>query len=108
EPPETVFADKIRATTYPTRETGGVIWAYMGPAALQPPLPELEWTLVPESHVYAHKRFQHCNYLQNVEGEVDSAHVSFLHHEFLAENFEETIAGQVLLARAIDSAPTFL
>ena len=72
------------------------------------PLPELEWTLVPESHVYVHKRFQHCNYLQNVEGEVDSAHVSFLHREFLPENFEETIAGQVLLARAVDRAPTFL
>ena len=33
----------------------------------------------PESHRIATKRIQFCNYLQNVEGEVDSSHVSFLH-----------------------------
>jgi hypothetical protein len=44
-----------------------------------PRLPELEWTHVPESHRYVTKRIQACNYLQNVEGEVDSSHVSFLH-----------------------------
>jgi len=58
--------------------------------------------------VYVHKRFQHCNYLQNVEDEVDSSHVSFLHREFRPEKFEAAIAGQVLLARAKDSAPKFL
>jgi phthalate 4,5-dioxygenase len=85
-----------------------VIWAYMGSQATMPELPQLEWTLVPQNHVYVHKRFQHCNYLQNVEGEVDSSHVSFLHREFRPEKFEAAIAGQVLLARAKDSAPEFL
>ena len=73
-----------------------------------PEMPQLEWTLVPQSHVYAHKRFQHCNYLQNLEGEVDSSHVSFLHREFRPEKFNAAIAGQVLLATAKDSAPKFL
>jgi phthalate 4,5-dioxygenase oxygenase subunit len=106
--PECSFKHKIRQTAYPTREAGGVIWAYLGPQATMPELPQLEWTLVPESHVYVHKRFQHCNYLQNVEGEVDSSHVSFLHREFRPEKFEAAIAGQALLARAKDSAPKFL
>jgi len=108
EPTECSFRHKIRQTAYPTREAGGVIWAYMGPQAKMPELPQLEWTLVPQSHVYVHKRFQHCNYLQNVEGEVDSSHVSFLHREFQPEKFEAAVAGQVLLARAKDSAPKFL
>jgi phthalate 4,5-dioxygenase oxygenase subunit len=34
--------------------------------------------------------------------------VSFLHREFRPEKFEASIAGQVLLARAKDSAPKFL
>jgi phenylpropionate dioxygenase-like ring-hydroxylating dioxygenase large terminal subunit len=107
EPAECGFKDKIRQTAYPTREAGGVIWAYMGPKATMPELPQLEWMLVPQNHVYVHKRFQHCSYLQNVEGEVDSSHVSFLHREFRPEKFEAAIAGQVLLARAKDSAPKF-
>jgi hypothetical protein len=64
--------------------------------------------LVPHRHVYAHKRFQHCNYLQNIEGEVDSSHVSFLHREFRPEKFNAAIAGQALLAQAKDRAPKFL
>jgi phenylpropionate dioxygenase-like ring-hydroxylating dioxygenase large terminal subunit len=79
EPAESDFREKVRATAYSAIEKGGVVWAYLGPRATQPPLPELEWTNVPESHRYVTKRIQHCNYLQNVEGEVDSSHVSFLH-----------------------------
>jgi phthalate 4,5-dioxygenase oxygenase subunit len=108
EPAECSFKHKIRQTAYPTREAGGVIWAYMGPQEIMPELPQLEWTLVPQNHVYVHKRFQHCNYLQNVEGEVDSSHVSFLHREFRPEKFNAAVAGQVLLAQAKDTAPRFL
>jgi nitrite reductase/ring-hydroxylating ferredoxin subunit len=108
EPPECSFKHKIRQTAYPTREAGGVIWAYTGPQEIMPELPQLEWTLVPQTHVYAHKRLQHCNYLQNVEGEVDSSHVSFLHREFRPEKFNAAIAGQVLLVQAKDTAPKFL
>jgi phenylpropionate dioxygenase-like ring-hydroxylating dioxygenase large terminal subunit len=79
EPAESDFRNKVRATAYSTIEKGGVVWAYLGPRETQPPLPELEWTNVPESHRYVTKRIQFCNYLQNVEGEVDSSHVSFLH-----------------------------
>src|ERR1700756_2602720 len=48
EPPESNFKGKIRQTAYPCREQGGAIWAYLGPRAEPPPLPQLEWSLVPE------------------------------------------------------------
>ena len=41
------FAHKIRTTAYPTTEAGGLIWAYMGPAALVPPPPLFAWTQAP-------------------------------------------------------------
>src|SRR5439155_6350462 len=82
--------------------------AYMGPIERIPELPQLGWTLVPESHRYVHKRFQRCSYLQNVEGEVDSSHVSFLHREFHPEKFTGSVSGQNLLSRASDSAPVFM
>jgi nitrite reductase/ring-hydroxylating ferredoxin subunit len=79
EPAESDFRTRVRAAAYPCLERGGVAWAYLGPAEDMPELPELEWTHVPESHRYVTKRIQACNFLQNVEGEVDSSHVSFLH-----------------------------
>jgi len=79
KPAESDFRTKVKAVAYPCQERGGVLWAYLGPEADVPRLPELEWTHVPESHRYVSKRIQACNYLQNVEGEVDSSHVSFLH-----------------------------
>jgi phenylpropionate dioxygenase-like ring-hydroxylating dioxygenase large terminal subunit len=79
EPAESDFKSKVRATAYPVQERGGILWAYLGPDAEIPRLPELEFTHVPESQRYVTKRIQFCNFLQNVEGEVDSSHVSFLH-----------------------------
>jgi phthalate 4,5-dioxygenase len=79
EPPEYAFAGKVRTIAYPTREFGGVIWAYLGPADRLPELPKLEWARVPESHRYVSKRRQETNYLQAVEGGIDSSHSNFLH-----------------------------
>ncbi len=79
EPPTSRFAEKIRITAYQAVERGGVIWIHMGPKELAPKIPDLEWTLVPASHRVVSKRIQFCNYLQNLEGEVDSSHAMFLH-----------------------------
>src|SRR5260370_21046880 len=55
----------------------------MGPPELKPPLPGFEWVRVPHAHRYVSKRTQDCNYLQAMEGGIDSAHVSFLHRHDL-------------------------
>src|SRR5690606_23163633 len=41
EPAESNFKNKVRAKAYPCREQGGIIWAYMGPREVPPPMPEL-------------------------------------------------------------------
>jgi phenylpropionate dioxygenase-like ring-hydroxylating dioxygenase large terminal subunit len=81
EPPESRFKEKVAHTAYLCGEAGGVIWAYMGPRDGQdvPPLPRFEWTLVPENQRWVHKIYQATNYLQGLEGGIDSSHVSFLH-----------------------------
>ena len=78
EPPESSFASKVRHVAYPCQDQGGVVWAWMGPTA-PPPLPQLEWTLLPESHTLISKRVQECNWFQALEGGIDSSHISFLH-----------------------------
>ncbi len=80
EPADSVFKDKIRITAYPTRDAGGLVWAYMGPPELMPAsLPHFEFMDLPESHVHHTKRLQLSNWAQAVEGGIDSSHISFLH-----------------------------
>jgi len=79
EPPNSPLCRHVRLPAYPVRERGGVLWAYLGPDKEPPPLPELEWNLVPESHVALSARIQECNWLQALEGEIDSAHAAILH-----------------------------
>src|SRR5690606_19352054 len=58
---------------------GGILWAYMGPPELQPEPPMYEWATVPDAHRHVSKRQQDCNYLQAMEGGLDSFHSTFLH-----------------------------
>ena len=79
EPEGSNFKTKVRIKSYPCVEKGGVVWAYMGPPELKPEFPDLEWTLVPESHRFLTRHIQECNWLQAVEGGFDTSHLTFLH-----------------------------
>jgi nitrite reductase/ring-hydroxylating ferredoxin subunit len=79
EPPDSPVKNTIRAKSYPVREWGGVVWAYLGPADKQPEIPQLEWGTLPPSGRQIIKYVQRCNWVQALEGDIDSSHVSFLH-----------------------------
>ena len=80
EPARSRLKEHVRIKAYPCQERNGMIWTYMGPdAASPPPLPNLEWNLVPAEQVHVSVRVQECNWLQAVEGEIDSAHAPLLH-----------------------------
>jgi phthalate 4,5-dioxygenase len=78
EPPESDFKDKVRVKSYPAREFGDTVWIYMGPGT-PPDLPRMEWATVPASHRRVAMWIVECNWLQVLEGNVDTAHVLFLH-----------------------------
>jgi phthalate 4,5-dioxygenase oxygenase subunit len=78
EPAESDFKTKVKATAYPTRERGGVVWAYLGARAKPPPLPELEGNMLPQATAWAYQ--QSANWLQILEGHIDTVHVGFLHY----------------------------
>jgi hypothetical protein len=59
-----------------------MIWAFMSPAERVPDLPALEVALVPASHRYVSKKWQDCNWVQALEGSIDTAHFSFAHLSF--------------------------
>ena len=86
----------VKITAYPTVERGGLVWAYMGPKEHQPGPPDFEWTRVPSTHCHVSKTFEDCNWLQALEGGLDTAHGSFLHNNQL---------GNKKLLRQRDGAP---
>src|ERR1700691_2834945 len=61
--PDLNAKDLIRIKSYPVREWGDMIWAYMGSASTGsaseiPDLPALEMALLPASHRYVSKKWQ--------------------------------------------------
>lgn len=85
EPPDSMFKSKVTITTYPTWEGGGLIWTYMGDAALQPPVPDYEFTRAPATHRHVSKTLEECNWLQALEGGLDTSHSSFAHNNNIGE-----------------------
>jgi phenylpropionate dioxygenase-like ring-hydroxylating dioxygenase large terminal subunit len=84
EPAETTFAHKISTTAYPTVEAGGVIWAYLGDAEARPPVPHFAWTQAPATHRHVNKVLQESNWLQGLEGGIDTSHAPILHRVLAA------------------------
>ncbi len=106
EPEESGFARKIKLQSYPLIERGGVLWTYMGPPEYTPPWPEWEFTMVAPAQRFVSKRLQECNWLQAMEGGIDSSHVSFLHRDGLQSDplFKGAKGNQYNLS---DSKPVF-
>lgn len=85
EPAGSSFHERIRDVAYPCQEAGGAIFAYLGPG--EPPLlPAYEFLTVPAPQRYASKALHECNYLQGNEGNIDPAHLSYLHKMFREGN----------------------
>ena len=80
------FRARIKLKSYPCIERAGIVWTYMGPPDRRPAPPAIEWAEVPTKRRYVTKRIQECNYLQAMEGGIDSSHVGFLHGGELHRN----------------------
>jgi nitrite reductase/ring-hydroxylating ferredoxin subunit len=79
------FKDRIKGRTYPVRETGGIVWAYLGPRGEEPPFPHWPFMDLPDSNRINVRAIVNCNYVQVIEGLVDSSHLTVLHGSALAK-----------------------
>jgi phthalate 4,5-dioxygenase len=106
EPPTRGF-ERLAHASYPVHEAGGLLWAYMGPAQLQPPFPKFPWLNLPEDQLLVVKMHQATNYLQGVEGDLDPAHPNYLHRDFAIDDHASwSAAGWQSIAKLMsDGAP---
>ena len=79
EPDDTEFSRKVQTVAYPVTEAGGLIWTYMGPVEKQPPPPLFAWTQVAVEQRHVNKTFEECNWLQAMEGGLDTSHAPIMH-----------------------------
>jgi phthalate 4,5-dioxygenase oxygenase subunit len=80
EPPERreAFAQTVPVTHYATREAGGLVWVYMGKREMPPKFYDFEFHFAPADSILR-CAIVHGNWLQGFEGQLDSAHLNFLH-----------------------------
>ncbi len=79
EDAESTFKDKILLTSYPVQERAGILWTYMGPRGQLPELPEFEWMRVPEDYRFTSWSIQENNFVQGIDGGIDTVHSVYLH-----------------------------
>jgi phthalate 4,5-dioxygenase oxygenase subunit len=87
---------------HPVREAGGLIWTYIGTPELEPPFPAYDWTALPREQLVTWRFVQQCNWLQVVEGGLDSGHTIVLHQGF----DEKAMSTEEAARRSISSDPS--
>lgn len=73
---------RLKAKTYPAREAGGFVWAYLGPAEKMPPFPKWRFLDIPVANMRINRIDADVNYMQQLEGGADTSHVGVLHSNF--------------------------
>jgi phthalate 4,5-dioxygenase oxygenase subunit len=103
EPAESNFKNKVRTRAYPVSERAGIVWTYMGPRSEPPPLPQLEATMIEGARPQL--CLMECNWLQTLEGDLDTSHLGFLH--LGAVKPEDSIPGSYDYYMVVDRAPRY-
>jgi phthalate 4,5-dioxygenase oxygenase subunit len=86
EPAESNFKNKVRVKAYPTRDVNHMVWIYMGPREVPPPFPLFEITTLPAEQVLPPMiMMEEANWFQNLEGDIDSSHIDYLHSRLTPE-----------------------
>lgn len=93
EPEESRFKERISHIAYRVEEFGGVIWVYLGPPELEPPPMRFDWTEMGPSHVALMPLRVSCNWVQVVEGLIDSSHSNVLHSTQIRPAENTAVAG---------------
>jgi len=78
--PDPTFKDRIRHPAYPCQELGGLIFAYLGPPERKPLLPNYESLVRTDGTRQVTWYPIGGNYVQHVEGAVDTVHGAYLHN----------------------------
>jgi len=94
--------NRIKAKAYNVRERAGLIWVYMGPRETPPELPGFQALELDDEERSIWCMQRQSNYLQALEGEIDTSHLGFLHGG-PAHSEDPTLANRAPKYKVVDS-----
>jgi phthalate 4,5-dioxygenase oxygenase subunit len=97
------FAASVPVVHFPVHECGGLAWVWLG-GTEAPAFPELPFADEDLYRYWCVSRVP-CNWLQGIEGTIDSAHVGLLHQTWIAEAAK--MAEHSNLTMALDQPPRY-
>lgn len=77
--PDDRFRTRFKAKSFPVQEAGGIIWTYLGVAENVPPFYDFPFIGADSQKILPTVQIVGCNYVQILEGLLDSSHLSVLH-----------------------------
>lgn len=84
EPDAYGFKDRVRANAYPLYEAGGLVWVYLGPPGTEPARMDFPFTQVEPEFRHIIQARVACNWVQCLEGVIDSSHTNVLHQNLVS------------------------
>lgn len=78
------FARTVKMNRYPVKEAGQLLWVWLGENEA-PALPKLPFFDLKDENVWVTLSYSDCNWLQGVEGTLDSAHIGHLHRSWMEQ-----------------------
>jgi len=108
EPDGSALMKSLKQKSYPVRESGGFIWAWLGPKEEMREFEPPAWAPKPGIKYAIVKMHAACNWAQVLEGSIDSAHSSSLHSTNMpaAENvYGSTATDEAWYRPSNDKAP---
>ncbi|MDJ0978154.1 MAG: Rieske 2Fe-2S domain-containing protein [Erythrobacter sp.] len=105
EPDGRAFAKRLKLAAARVHEVGGLVWLYLGDEETPPPFPQFDVNQRPAEECVASITLRECNWLQALEGDIDTCHVGFLHLGGIpADTFPK---GSINYYRQLDLAPRY-
>jgi phthalate 4,5-dioxygenase oxygenase subunit len=108
EPDGSALKGSLKQRSYPARESGGFVWAWLGPREEMRDFEPPAWAPKPGIKYAIVKMHVACNWAQVLEGSIDSAHSSSLHSTNMpaAENvYGSTATDEAWYRPSNDKAP---
>jgi phenylpropionate dioxygenase-like ring-hydroxylating dioxygenase large terminal subunit len=86
------FAKTVPLRHYPTCEAAGIVWVSLGQGEEPPVFWNLPFMDLPEDRYSVVTQLLDANWVQGVEGTIDSSHVGVLHQSWFAEGYATGLA----------------
>lgn len=80
------FMETVKIRAFVCHEVNHMVWVYMGPRSTPPPFPAFEISTLPAENVQSPAvMMEQANWMQNMEGDLDSVHLNWLHRRLHAD-----------------------